>query len=475
MNMRTFFKKYRDDKRGAVAFTIAVMGVVMVGVIALGVDFARAYAVKSRLSYAIDAAALYGGANMASATVAADMRKIFDANFPNDYLGSSNLNFNAVVDLNGDTVSIAVDAKIPTTLGRALGMDEIGVSTSNTAKRAVTGVELALVLDTTASMRRNGKMTAMKSAAQQLINILYGTESTVQNFWISLVPFVASVNVGSQYTDWLTNYNANDFRPDTWKGCVEARGSGYDQTDAPPSVEPFRPHLYESTRGRYGGNGDNNWRTGAGGSVRDVLHGSIGSVYGPNIGCGYPITPLTASRSVISGAIDNLNWWQIVGGTQTNYGLVWGWRTLSPRWRGVWRGGVSPTLPLDYDEPYMQKVVILLTDGKNEWIRNYGRQPSYHYTAYTRYPADFPGAPSSSGTQRADELDRRLENTCTAMKAQGIILYTITFQVSSIQTEQLMERCASSTDHFFNSPSNFDLLAAFERIGSDLSSLRISQ
>ena len=45
------------------------------------------------------------------------------------------------------------------------------------------------------------------------------------------------------------------------------------------------------------------------------------------------------------------------GGTTGNLGLTWGWRTLSPRWRGAWGGETPNTLPLDYKTPLMEKVV----------------------------------------------------------------------------------------------------------------------
>lgn len=455
---QSFFK----DRQGAVAITIALMSVALIGLIALGVDFARSYAVKSRLGYAIDAAALYGGSNIASATVEADMRKIFDANFPNDYLGSYDVQFNPTVDVNNDTITVAVDASIPTTLGRILGVDKIDIGTANQAKRKVTGIELTMVLDITSSMSSSGKMPAMKTAAQGLIDILYGSESVIQNFWVSLVPFKGAVNIGNQYTGWLTGYNSSDFSPSTWKGCVQARigasvgTDGNDVTDAPPSVERFAPYYYTS-----GLMGRNFWPQG--GSVYENLqYGSVygsPSVYGPNVGCGYEVTPLTADKGVISAAIANLNWWQVVGGTEVNTGLVWGWRTLSPKWRGLWQG-TPVNLPLDYHEPFMKKVAIVLTDGNNTW-------PSSTHTAYGPKPSGY----------SASLFNSKLSTVCEAMKTEGITIYSITFGTNiSIQTQNLMRNCASSSnEHYYHSPSNTDLQVAFQQIGSDLSSLRLSQ
>ena len=44
----------------------------------------------------------------------------------------------------------------------------------------------------------------MKPAATDLIDILYGDRETVPQFWVGVVPYAASVNIGTQHEDWLT-------------------------------------------------------------------------------------------------------------------------------------------------------------------------------------------------------------------------------------------------------------------------------
>ena len=70
------------------------------------------------------------------------------------------------------------------------------------------------------------------------------------------------------------------------------------------------------------------------------------------------------NRQEVRAALNAMQWWNY-GGTQGNLGMVWGWRTLSPRWRGLW-GGLTPNnRPLDYHQPGAQKIVVMLTDGDN--------------------------------------------------------------------------------------------------------------
>ena len=59
-------------------------------------------------------------------------------------------------------------------------------------ERQTTGMELSLVLDNTGSMW-GSKFTAMQAAAYDLVDIIYGDDTTVDNLWVSLVPYTASV------------------------------------------------------------------------------------------------------------------------------------------------------------------------------------------------------------------------------------------------------------------------------------------
>jgi hypothetical protein len=50
-----------------------------------------------------------------------------------------------------------------------------------------------------------------------------------------------------------------------------------------------------------------------------------------------------------------------------------------------------------------------------------------------------------------------MSKVCTAMKAQGIVVYTITFQLSNTTTQDLYRSCTTPPAHFFNSCSNNEL------------------
>ncbi|MDJ0942144.1 MAG: hypothetical protein QNJ30_01670 [Kiloniellales bacterium] len=46
------------------------------------------------------------------------------------------------------------------------------------------------------------------------------------------------------------------------------------------------------------------------------------------------------------------------GRTPHDIGAVWGWRDISPEWRGVWSGS-GASLPLDYQEADLEKAILI--------------------------------------------------------------------------------------------------------------------
>lgn len=452
-------KKFKDDTTGSILVYASLAMIPVVGFAGMAIDTARGYMLRSHLSESIDAATLAAGKSLTALDIETDVNRYFTLNFGANYMNArvDGPHVNYIEDTN--EIRVSATATIDTTFMKLMGRDTLDVSAKTKIQRNVRGMELVLVMDNTGSMRDSGKMTAMKNAAQELIDILYGSRETVDNFWVGLVPYVASVNIGNHYTNWLQGYTPSSYNPTTWKGCVEARTAPYDQNDAPPNVQRFRPYFYPSAS-------DNNWP-----SVRPENHWQNDG-RGPNLGCGPAITPLTAEKSIVSEAIDEMLPWHR-GGTLTNIGLVWGWRVLSPRWRGWWNG-VDSELPMDYETPLMDKVVIVLTDGVNQFHNFNGNSPQgSDYTAYRRRNQGVLGVTSDAAVTA--EVNTRMSTVCSAMKQEGILIYTITFQLNNATTQNLFRNCATSPGHYYNSPTNAELATVFRRIGNELSNLRITE
>ena len=536
--------RFLKDRSGNVAILAAFAVVPVLGAVGVATDSARGYLVNNRLQEAIDIAALAAARDTDEATRQATMEQYFWANFPADYLGSTT-GGPTLVPLPNDQIQVTASVTMPNTFLQVVGIDTTTIGASTVVQKELRGMELVLVMDNTGSMRHDGKMDAMKTAATGLIATLYGNETTIEDFWVGVVPYQATVNVGYSHTDWLDfggmsplhdyyldptgndyiphflSYNDNEqsyfapggvstnggrvdmpttfqsdmYRmfdighpdydpiPQGWKGCVEARHEyGVDQTDTPPTYPNLLAPYYNASAS------DNEWcmyddddsysyrgeycdgqMTSPDGGPFEVLiridernstH-LVRDALGPNRGCPQPILPLVDSRSTVEAAIDQMEPWRY-GGTFGNLGLVWGWRVISPRWRGLWNGSAAD-LPLGYDTELMDKVVIMLTDGENRFSGD-------DYSSYGR-----PDENRFGVWDEEAELDRRMAATCEAMKNQGIILYTITFQLSDSATQDLYRDCATSPDHYFNSPSNAQLQTTFNIIADQLSNLRLAE
>ena len=159
------------------------------------------------------------------------------------------------------------------------------------------------------------------------------------------------------------------------------------------------------------------------------------------------------------------------GGTATPMGLVWGWRVLSPRWRGMW-SGAAPGTPVSYDTPFMDKVIVVLTDGKNEFI---SREPEFGGSDYTAYGTISDMGHTDIGDAR-DDLDDRFDRVCANAKSDGVIIYSITFgSTPDSDVRTAFENCATNPSFYFHAPTASSLEEAFETIGRQLSNLRLSR
>jgi hypothetical protein len=428
------------------------------------------------MSKSLDAAALAAGRVALNENADEVARAYFDTNF-GEHANVEVTEFEFVLDETERFVTLNAEATAPTYFMRIFGRDSLTVAARSVIQRETTGMELALVLDNTGSMWGT-PFNTMQAAAYDLIDIIYGEEAEIDNVWVSLVPYTATVNIGPSRTGWLRSSDRvltspGDFTPagttETWKGCVMARPSPNDANDEPPSTQKFTSFFYASTNSA---SGDNKWPP-----LKTALsHRNDGR--GPNLGCGPAITPLTATRATIDAAIGNMGAWHR-GGTTGNLGLSWGWRTISPRWRGLWGGGTPATHPLDYDTPFMEKVVVILTDGNNQFYDHDtgSSNPASDFTAYGRIETLI-GTTSGSASWRRDQgralLDSRMAGTCAAMKAEGIRIYSIIFGASPDATARnLFTNCATQPTMYYYAPTNEQLSAVFRAIGGELANLRI--
>lgn len=280
-----------QDRAGGVAIIMGLMLIPLVGAVGLAVDSARAYSVKMRLQEAIDAAALVGGRNYTDTDRDQQIENYFLANWKTDFQSTgvppTLANGRLIITTNSTTREVKVSAKVtmPTMIIQVLpgAPNSVTISNEGAAVKGDTKLEVAIALDNTTSMalRTDGTLPAndserrlegMKDAAKNFVNLLYTDDKghlveTVENMWVSLIPFTSMVNVGPKNTSFLVPGMAEKIQwdlpaakggfgsgNDTWAGCVFERSiysdgvapvsyTGRDLTEDPPSVEKFQPYF----------------------------------------------------------------------------------------------------------------------------------------------------------------------------------------------------------------------------------------
>ena len=440
-------RRFQKSTDGAVAVIVALSVIPLMVAAGLAVDLSRAYLAQARLSHSLDAAGLAVGTmrttNSDSTYLEAQFNSFFSANYPDDEIGTTHdLTF---VD-NGGIITVSGKATVETIFMSIVGIDDLTVSASAEIEVETSGLELVMVLDNTGSMGSSNKLSDMQDAAHELIDILFGDETEPELLKVGLVPFSGSVNIGTGMAAYVEDTSTYDWGDSSWDGCVMARTYPDDTEDTwADTGDNWVPFNWEDS------DWYNNWDRDTWYNIDD----SPPSYIGPNKYCPREVTPLTNNRTTLDDEIDEM--WA-AGYTHINYGAVWGWRLISPD---------EPfTEGTAYDDEDWNKAVIILTDGANTTSNSV-------FTAYEYRWDGVLGSTTSSGT--TDELNDRTTEVCDNMKSEGIIVYTITFNVTDTDTQNLFEDCASGVDKYYNSPDSDTLTIAFRAIGAELKKLHLSQ
>jgi Flp pilus assembly protein TadG len=432
--------------------------------------------------------------------------------------------------------SACVDLMFYSALGR--GSTQCFTVTSE-SKRGKSHLEVVLVLDNTGSMATaSDRIGNLRAASRQLVSILRNSAIGDRTVKIGLVPFVTTVNVnGIGFSSNWMDLNAQNpqhgvnFDPPAgspvgtrvnhfslfnnlkvnWKGCVEARPAPFNLSDTPPSlanpstlfVPAFAPD--EPGNAAAGGNSGSAYNNtylnddGTTGSQRTIAKYTVAMstatppapirpvpivetasklntpaersandfenrTNGPNRACPTPIVPLTDNFDMLNTNIDAMRHWN-GSGTNVSEGLMWGWRVLSP--------DAPYTEGKPFNDPTVQKVVVLLTDGENVVYGASGTPNKSDYGSYGFLASGRFGALDQNTAAR--NVDGWVQQTCTNLKTQGVMIYTITLEAGTTANRALYGPCASRPDMYFDSPGASQLQGIFQNIARQLVTLRLTK
>ena len=257
-----------DQGNIAILFGIAVVPIITF--VGAAVDYTRANTARSSMQAAMDSTSLMLAKDLQDGTIntsqitqkAQDYFKALYANADAKSVGVT-ATYTAASG-NGSKIEIAGNGKIDTSFMRLVGINDINFNVNATSAWGNVRMRVAMSLDVTGSMRDDGKMAAMQTAAKSLIDQLSPLAKNPGDIYISVVPFAKDVNLGSSYynetwIDWSvwkaanntmgtcsnSNYttksscqsNNKTWTHDTskWTGCVTDRTQDYDTKNTPPT------------------------------------------------------------------------------------------------------------------------------------------------------------------------------------------------------------------------------------------------
>ncbi len=450
MNFQSLFHRIRRSlcefsiaRGGNVAITFALATLPIIGGVGAAVDYSRANSVRADLQAALDSTALMlsrEASTDSNTQLQANAQSYFTANFNRS--GTTISSITATYTTSGGT-QIVVNGSIavPTDFAQVLGLKTISVTGTSTVKWGMSRLRVALVLDNTGSMADNGKITALKTATQNLLSQLQSAATTNGDVYVSIIPFVKDVNVdpsnyNANWIDW-TDWNANN---QTCSGGGWGWGWGWGNGNGNQNCSPNNHNTWNGCvvdRGDENAPDPANYDTNVVAPTTSITATRFSAEqYSP---CPQAAMGLSYNWSGMSTLVNNMT---PGGNTNQAIGLALGWMSLT--------GGGPFTAPaMDPNYTY-QQVIILLTDGLNTQDRWYSDQSS---------------------------IDARQTLTCNNIKAAGITLYTIQVDTSTPAdpTSTLLQQCASSSDKFFLLTSSNQIVTTFNTIGTNLSKLYVAK
>jgi Flp pilus assembly protein TadG len=257
----------------AVIFGLAIVPIV--SFVGAAIDYSRANSARSSMQAALDSTALMLAKDLSDGTIntsqiTSKAQTYFTGLYNNTEakVNPVNATYSASTS-QGSTILLTASGSVTTDFMKVAGFPDINFNTSSTSAWGTTRMRVAMVLDNTGSMAQNGKMTAMQTAAKDMIDTLSSYNKQTGDVYISIIPFTKDVNVGTTNVDksWI-NWTEWEAQPpilandSTWAASTATAGSncpftnssyGFTCKDRPATLTGARSTSTIPSSGTYAG------------------------------------------------------------------------------------------------------------------------------------------------------------------------------------------------------------------------------
>lgn len=454
-------KSYFSDVSGSLPVIFAFSAVPLLLAAGSAIDMVKANNAKTVLQVAVDEAALAGATSKITNLAQLDklVRKYVSGNQAKSVVDYSKSDVTYGTIPATGSFFVKVEGKMKTSFMGLVGYSTIDVDAYAEVEQGGNALELALVLDNTASMNSEGRLAALKVSAKNLVSTIMDNAPSGAYVKIGIVPFSNYVNVG------MSNRNKSwiDVQPDsvstvaqTYPTYPNATYTNCHLTDHPymndgvPAVWqsndcdvnpglPVNVTYYPSSSW----NGCVGSRNGGLDTKTDSMSNKYTGIM--DVSCASPLTELTSSKATLDGQIDAM---VATGETYIPAGMLWGWNIL------------DSNVPFTGAKTKAQmtalkgtKSLVLMTDGDNTLSANYPRHEDHDSVA----------------------ADAKTAELCENIKAEGINVYTVGFKVTKPSSISMLANCASSAGQAFAAADNSALNDAFAQIATSLAQVRMAR
>lgn len=442
------FRRFLADRRGNVAIICAFAFLPILILAGGATDIARHEAYRVQLQDGVDRAVL-------AAASLTQTRPIEDT--VRDYLATLafsdqvTLQFTHSTITNERQVRVVARYEMSTAFLPLIGISTIGVNAAATAVERRKNIEISLILDISGSMREGGtptRLARMKPAAKGFIDTILTAQSSPYTS-VSLVPYAGSVNPGEEMMNSL-----GVPRQHGHSSCVEFTNADYGVGYIAFNQRTQVPNFTFNHQG--------------------VSYTGLEWAW-----CPYEATSisyLSNNAASLKAKIDSM---KMHDGTGTAIAMNWGMMLLEPGARPLVTKGVSLGIvpaqfsnrPAAFTAQDTIKFIVLMTDG------NVSAQYRPKVYAYPRScnSATTGNSGCANVTQSAADAVTRMYAVCNRAKDNGVIVFTIGFDVTNnTNAKTEMRNCASSASHFYD-VSGLNIGTAFQSIATAIHKIRLTQ
>jgi Flp pilus assembly protein TadG len=451
-----------SDRSGNFAVLTGVVASVLALSVGYGVNVAQSYQLKSSLRSALDSAVTSTARDLTTGTIEEkDARKMVeaflhansDAKFATtDQFVLDKLTINRTAKTIEATAYANVNLAFP-----IFSTEDPRVSISSAAVYSDKTIEVAMMLDVTGSMKKDGeidKIDDLRKAATNAVNLLLANQNQERpRVRVAIVPYAEAVNTGKLADSVFVEIEGGSNLPRAIDAPIAASVSerpdncATERKDKDGKADfsddgPDAPRTYIDRRGR-----------------KNTYLAKVNRDDRMEVCPQAELVPLTADIEKLTSSIDDF---RADGVTAGGIAAQWGYYMLSPKWRSAIQEAGMGEGPADHNPKKVAKVAILMTDG----IFNTAFAGVRDSEEWDEQPQLYQGAKSRSYA----------ESLCANMRDDGIEIFTIGFDLNnpemrkseSDQAKTVLKNCSSpdrsSMKHYYEVSTGAELDSAFKEI-----------